>query len=138
MLIALNLNDMVLSEVHLPFQRSYYSAKLGTINGCLCLINIDDYSFGLWAMNGQGVQNSWSNTCSRKLSLDVNPFYGPICTLDNGKILMRNLNHQLIIYDTANDSYRVLNAVLSLDDMHIQHGIEYVESLISPSDICFA
>ncbi|PWA98465.1 F-box domain-containing protein [Artemisia annua] len=54
MLIALNLKDMVLSEIHLPFQRTYFRAQLCTINGRLCLINIDKYCFSLWVMNGKG------------------------------------------------------------------------------------
>ena len=137
MLIALNLRDMALSEIHLPLQRIHDRAQLGTIHGRLCLIDIDGYNFGLWVMNEQGAQNSWSNTCSCRL-LDGNRSYKPICTLDNSRILMRDiLNHQLIIYDSSNDSYMLLNTI-SLDDLHIIRGIEYVESLFSPSGVCFA
>lgn len=137
MLIVFNVKEIELSGIHLPFQRSYECTYLGSIHGCLCLLNLNfqETKFDLWVMREQGVEDSWFITCSFTFSSDPTSFgmsNRPIWILDNGRILMMNRNHQLLIYDIWNKSYKMLNVLLSPDDIKAVHGIEYMESQVSP------
>nr|XP_043612673.1 F-box protein CPR1-like [Erigeron canadensis] len=143
-LIVLDVAKIVLSEIHLPFKRSYgfrffgHCSHLGTMHGCLCLLNrsMNDIDYNLWVMNDQADENSWSIKCSFTLPEDVNPFYHEfICILDNGRIFMMN-KEKLHIYDPSDESYTMTDVSISSNDS-IQ-GIEYVETLVSLSDVCSA
>lgn len=152
-ILALNVKDMVFSKIKLPPGFFYVWASLSSINGCLSIINrIEARSFDVWVMKEQGVADSWLKTCSFTFGLDPNNSvneFRPICILGNGKILITqfmNGSNQLVMYDKSNDSYETLNGLAGLDHLKLIHmiddlinmySIEYVESLVSPSDICF-
>ncbi|GJY39220.1 F-box domain containing protein [Tanacetum coccineum] len=138
MLIVLDVKEMVVSELHQPFQRPYnfiHTTRLGLIDGCLCLLdkNLKKTEFDLWVVTEKSV---WLKRCSFTLALDQLPSRGrshnPICILNDGRILMWDPNFQLIIYDTSNGWYTQMNVLLDYKDLSTIHGIEYVESLVSP------
>ncbi|PWA42974.1 F-box domain-containing protein [Artemisia annua] len=143
MLIVLDVKEMVVSELCLPFRRPYdfhHSTRLGLIDGCLCLLNksINKTEFDLWVMNEKSI---WLKRCSFTLALDLpsrGRFHYPICILNDGRILIRDSNFQLVIYDISDGSYTLMNLLLDYDDISTVHGIEYVESLVSPLDVCLA
>ncbi|KAI3501618.1 hypothetical protein L1887_29526 [Cichorium endivia] len=88
----------------------------------------------------QGVENSWSKVCSFK----VDPEGDYLCNLaslyilDHGRFLMMDDYGQLFIYETSNLSRKLLTRLEGDQYFQVIHGIEYVESLVSPSDICTA
>nr|XP_043637802.1 F-box protein CPR1-like [Erigeron canadensis] len=139
-LIVLDVGKMVLSEIHLPFQRSYIGHRLyavrsclGTIHGCLCLLNrsINYIECNLWVMNNeQGDQNSWSLRCT----FDVG-YHHFVCILDSGRIVM-SCGKKLHIYDTSENLYTLTD--VSINPGQAIHGIEYLETLVSLSDVCSA
>ncbi|PWA84738.1 F-box domain-containing protein [Artemisia annua] len=163
-IIAFNIKEMAFSHITLP--HGYHSmeiipitrritdcqgAVLGSLDGRgLCLITKDDtITFNVWVMNKPGVENLWLKTFTFTLGIEGDRFYEfhPMCILDKGIILLRSKgSHQLVTYDMSKDTFRNLNGLASLDDfedkdtMHCDririHPIEYVESLVSPSDIC--
>lgn len=82
-IVALNVNEMVVSNIHLPYPNVYKRSTLGTLHGQLCLIieNPDVYDFfEMWVMKEHGVENSWSKsysfTIDYKVFLGVNKTYG--------------------------------------------------------------
>ena len=123
---------------------------MSSLNGCLCLITKSDtITFDVWVMKKQGIENLWSKMFSFKFHLEGNPFveFHPMHILGAGKILLTNGSNQLLIYDTLNDSYKMLDDLASLDDYeerempyyrHRIRPVEYVESWVSPLDICYA
>ncbi|XP_076892371.1 F-box/kelch-repeat protein At3g06240-like [Bidens hawaiensis] len=146
---------MVFSMIKLPFPKEHRKLLMGSIGGCLCMINnIGTTRFDVWLMKEEC---SWMKVHSFTFGLEGNCFkvFNPICILENGKIVMTNRSLQLVIYDTSKDSYKTLNGVATLDDfkrintisdfneMYKIHElkdvrfIEYVESLVSPPDMCF-
>ncbi|PWA77840.1 F-box domain-containing protein [Artemisia annua] len=117
---------------------------VGTIDGCLCMIDkCGDMGFNVWVMKRQGVENSWTKRWSFTLRVDSN--YStklfPVCILDSGKILIMDRSHQLFIYCTSNDSSKKLNRREEVKGLYAscnkKDGIECVESLVSPLDLCF-
>ncbi|XP_076900835.1 F-box/kelch-repeat protein At3g23880-like [Bidens hawaiensis] len=159
--LALNVKKMVFSNIELPLaSKGALNAcssglPFGTIGGCLCVISkIGTVRFDVWLMKEEC---SWMKAHSFTFGSEVNCFkvFNPMCILSNGKILMTNSSLQLAIYDTSKDSYKMINGLATLDDFkrintmsdfkkmfniyefkHLR-SIEYVESLVSPSDICF-
>lgn len=147
-IMALDVKEMVMSEIHLPDQYGdytsiiyephgtrrwkYFSTLFGQLHGCLCMIKRSCNRFDLWVMKEQGDGNSWAIACSFKLG--SNNFFYPIRVLDNGTILLTNHN-QFSIYNTSNDSCKMLKFPENLD-WRVNGGIEYIESLVSPSDMC--
>ncbi|PWA76407.1 F-box domain-containing protein [Artemisia annua] len=142
-IVALNVKDMVLTKINLPNQFSNDYTPLGTIDGCLHMIDerVDHMGFNVWVMKEQGVENSWMIRWSFPLSVEGNysTVLVPICILDSGKILFMNCFRQLIIiYCTTNASHKKLNLPEELDVLNScwkRDGIECVESLVSPSDL---
>lgn len=146
-ILAFDIKKMVFSFINLPYQGNCRRPLLGSLNGCLCFITkIHRHStiFDVWVMKEHGEEDSWFKAHSFTFGLDgncLNEFH-PICILGNGKILTSNASNQLVIYDTTNDSYKMLNGLASEEITWFERferirSIEYVESLISPSDICF-
>ncbi|PWA62437.1 F-box domain-containing protein [Artemisia annua] len=142
-ILALDVNKMAIWRAQLPpYQGSdstYTLPRLGTLRGCLCTIKERDNSvFDVWVLEKQGVKKLWSNICSFSIGLEgnyVNKFH-PINILDDGRILMVNdSSGQLIIYDTSKHSYKMLNSSRTFQSLRTLRGIEYVESLVSPSDL---
>ncbi|KAK1409724.1 hypothetical protein QVD17_36253 [Tagetes erecta] len=128
---------------------------VGSLDGCLCLIsNYADTinTFNVWMMKEEGV---WLKACSFSFGSDHGRFY-PLCILGDGKILMKGYHSdRLVIYNTSKDSYKTLKDLTTVDvsfqfhwwqgsypgiygDYHFRYScpIHYVESLLSPSDIC--
>nr|XP_043634652.1 uncharacterized protein LOC122605729 [Erigeron canadensis] len=143
-LLVLDVEKIQVSEMHLPFQRSYRETQrcdrshLGTINGCLCFLNrsINDTDFNLWVMKDQADENSWFKRCSFTLAKDVgrDPHHF-VCILYNGRIVMEN-EGKLHIYDTSDDSYTSTDISVRTGERSLAiNGIEYVETLVSLSAI---
>ncbi|PWA90252.1 F-box domain-containing protein [Artemisia annua] len=135
-LIVLNVNDMVLSEMHGPVTQNLTEVVLlGTINGCLCSVNYLDnvYAFELWVMKEYSVEKSWSPIYSFRDDLNT-----PLCIFDNGRILMRS-DSELTINDHSRKTYKKLNISVEVREewhWHRMHVVEYMESLVAPSDMC--
>ncbi|XP_076920579.1 F-box protein CPR1-like [Bidens hawaiensis] len=143
-ILALNVKEMVFSKIKLPVGVRGIMRLLGTIDGRICVMkNVKITTFHLWLMNDDC---SWMKTHSFTFNLDLgnswcHMFY-PVCILDNGKILMANGLVPFAIYDTSTHSHKRLN---NLDDVKWRdyifdfednRAMEYVESLVSPSDMC--
>ncbi|KAF5770568.1 putative F-box domain-containing protein [Helianthus annuus] len=151
-ILALNVKEMGFLKIKLSHGLDPEMLLLGSIGGCLCTINKSTTGFDVWLMKQQCDENSWMKAHSFNFGLEGNRFY-PICVLGNGKILMTCSSIQFVIYDTSKDSYKTLNALETLD--HIDRmifvckgvygtsqfkfvrSIEYVESWVSPSEMCF-
>ncbi|KAM0058625.1 putative F-box domain-containing protein [Helianthus debilis subsp. tardiflorus] len=134
-LIAVNVKDLVLSEICLPFKinRGWYLNPLATINGCLCSLNqITASKFNMWVMKER---DQWSKIYSFELPLNEIPYHA-LRILDGRRILMVDPSKNLIIYDTLKKSYKTFD--ISMKGVHLWgvHAFEYVESLISPLDMC--
>ncbi|KAJ0811079.1 putative F-box domain-containing protein [Helianthus annuus] len=153
-ILALNVKDMVFSNIKLPDEIAHVQATLlGSIGGCLCVTNkakvgYNNRSFNLWLMKEEG---SWMKAHSFTFSLETSYFF-PTCILGYGQILLQSSSNQFVIYDTSNESHKTINGlptlkgIETLSDFDItymlycfqdQCSIEYVESLVSPSDLCF-
>lgn len=96
MLMVLNVKDMTVSDIHLPFLRSYHSTRLGTIYGRLRLLcnSINETCFDLWEKE---FNKSWSKTNSFSF-YHISFGISPICFLDHGRILLMTTNKQFIMY----------------------------------------
>ncbi|PWA46502.1 F-box domain-containing protein [Artemisia annua] len=150
LILALDIKKIALSTINVPNrcgfcrysnltryrQWKYCEAILGKVHGCLCIINLgsDGLMFNLWVMKEQGVGNSWS--IAHSFRLQIVGLFLPICILDNGKILFLDMskNKKVIIYDTSNDSNKefIFPAMPSMT----VYGTEYVQTLVSPSNMC--
>uniref|UniRef100_A0A251T6E2 F-box associated interaction domain-containing protein n=1 Tax=Helianthus annuus TaxID=4232 RepID=A0A251T6E2_HELAN len=120
---------------------------LGSLDGYLCMVNnvTGSFTFDVWLMKEEGV---WLKARSFRFGSEGNVFY-PVCILGDGKILIKS-STQLVICDASKDSYKVLNGLATLGNfsridrvLHREYyplmysrSIEYVESLVSPSDMC--
>ncbi|PWA81895.1 F-box domain-containing protein [Artemisia annua] len=125
LLIVLNVKDMVLSEMHLPFAKSFIRAHLGTIDGCLCSLNkVNANKFELWVLKEHGVEKSWLPKCS----FTCKPDHISVCILASGRILMKNPS-ELIIYDYLENTYEKLNISSNYEYRIKMYAVEYVESL---------
>ncbi|GJY69271.1 hypothetical protein Tco_0472253 [Tanacetum coccineum] len=92
--------------------------------------------------------NSWSRSRNYNIEdirinhndvgLEVSNF-APLNILEDGRILMlNNSKNKLVIYDTLKQSYEFQELSQKLDysrDLRGLNGIEYVETLASPSDL---
>ncbi|KAK9058777.1 hypothetical protein SSX86_023620 [Deinandra increscens subsp. villosa] len=137
-LIAVNLEDITLLEICLPFDRKRcYLSPLGTENGCLCLLHpIGDMVFDMWVMTPTP-QEEWSKIHSFKLALNEVYTY-PVSILDGKRILVWNPNiKKLILYDTSKDSYETFDNIPITNSLNLRNlrVVEFVESLASPSHI---
>lgn len=136
-IVALNVNDMLISDIHLPYTCRSSQTHLGTLHGYLCMI-VDKYiQFDVWVMKEQGVENSWSKVCWFKLGLEVKCFkFTVINIMDDGRILMAgDVMNYLVIYDISKHSYKILKSFARVIDFATVRAIGYEESLISPSHI---
>ncbi|PWA52826.1 F-box domain-containing protein [Artemisia annua] len=152
-LVAVDVENIVYLEVQPPVKGvHFYEIFFGTLDGCLCLLNEskNGADFDLWVMNqGKGDEDIWSKRRSFTLSLDCTiygKFHHPLCVLDDGRILVHatekdayftNDRGLLYIYDTSDNSRTMMNVSLDGEDFLMVNGLNYVESLISPSDAYF-
>ncbi|KAM0041897.1 putative F-box domain, galactose oxidase/kelch, beta-propeller, F-box associated interaction [Helianthus debilis subsp. tardiflorus] len=137
LILALDIKTMVFSEIKVP--DGYWLSRLGTYNGRLCMIcnqkNADIYEFRV--MNEHGFGESVWMFASWFTPLIIHACTAlQFCILDDGKLLMLIPSQKVIIYDMFNDSYKVVNALKSSHLAGWLQAVEYVESPISPLDIC--
>nr|GEY28375.1 F-box domain-containing protein [Tanacetum cinerariifolium] len=141
-ILALDVNKIVIWRTQLPLWGNDSTStlpRLGTLRGCLCTIKERDNSvFDVWVLEKQGVKKLWSKICSFSLCLEGNYLnkYQPINILDDGRILMSNDSNQLIIFDTSKHSYKMVINFETFQSLRTLRGIEYTETLVSPSDLC--
>ncbi|XP_076947724.1 putative F-box protein At3g16210 [Bidens hawaiensis] len=134
-LTVLNVKSNGLSKMNLPFDPHL----LGTLNGYLCALHRGsdtNAEFNMWVMKEQ---NQWSKIYSFKFPLNDTPKVPSYALriLDSGRILMMSLSWSLlIIYDPSEDSYNTLNISLKDGDLGSTPALEFLESLVSPLDIC--
>ncbi|XP_076960137.1 F-box protein CPR1-like [Bidens hawaiensis] len=151
-ILTLNVKEMVFSNIKLPDGLKYVEGgHLGSIGGCLCLINnVDRLRFDVWLMK----ECSWMKAHSFTLPFQIKHFSYPVCILGNGKLIFKDTSFKYVICDIFKDSYTTLDDLPILGDVkginmqsyfnmvnkiyHINdmRSIEYVESLVSPSDMC--
>lgn len=139
-IMSLNVNQMIVSEIQLPNRHCFTELHLGTLHGRLCMIsdtsNLIESGYDIWVMN---VENLWSKEFSFTLGFGVNYFheFRVLNIVDDGRILMVDSLKRLIIFDASKCSY-ILQETTSASaiDFVMVRGIEYVETLVSPSDIC--
>ncbi|XP_076890982.1 F-box/kelch-repeat protein At3g06240-like [Bidens hawaiensis] len=156
-ILALNVKEMVFSKVEAP-NGHYFECNglvLGVLDGCLCMINNSsntNIAFDLWLMKEEDV---WLKIRSFSFGSEANRFY-PICILGDGKVLIQNFSFELVNYATSKDSYKALKGLADLDEsmatdwiggfndqkyyvdyrLAYSRPIHYVESLLSPFDMC--
>ncbi|XP_071738818.1 F-box protein CPR1-like [Rutidosis leptorrhynchoides] len=107
----------------------------------------NDDGFELWVKK-EDENNSWSKERSFTFGLDSNYFkkFHPVCILVDGRILLTDGYNQFVICDTTKDSYVTIShnlinpdfdiRLITLSDFKRIRSVEYVESLVSPSDLC--
>ncbi|KAK9061425.1 hypothetical protein SSX86_018606 [Deinandra increscens subsp. villosa] len=156
-ILAFNVKDMVFSEIRLPRGvDNYMGHLLGSLDGCLCMVTkIGLYRFSVWLWKLEQHSWKWKKAYSFAFAPKGNVFY-PIGVLANGRILITNSSLELVIYDASTYStYMALNDLANPDDIErvcevfnlrlideFNHfndirPMEYVESLVSPSNMCF-
>ncbi|KAF5770599.1 putative F-box domain-containing protein [Helianthus annuus] len=157
-ILALNVKEMVFSRIKLPNGLEHTWLLLESTGGCLCVITIIGTTrFDMWLMKEECDENSWTKVHSFTFGLkdDCCCKFLPVCILGNTKILLTNCSIQLVIYDTSKGSGIMLNGsetfdhferisrIFKFSNVHKTfyfkdiRSIEYVESLVSPLDICF-
>ncbi|PWA80167.1 F-box domain-containing protein [Artemisia annua] len=143
MIMALNLENMVLSYIPLPVPGSGHNtrSRLATLHGRLCIIDSNYYGQTRLFVSVMKEQGVWSEQClfiSGLEVINIQGFAPPLTLLNDGRILMMNNSKKLIIYDTLKHSFKVLelSEKLYYDEKHScgLSVIEYVETLVSPSD----
>ncbi|XP_071708132.1 F-box/kelch-repeat protein At3g06240-like [Rutidosis leptorrhynchoides] len=132
-ILALNVKEMMFSRIYLPNGCNYNHACrykgtiMGSQNGRLCMINKNNKtSFDMWVMKEQAWLKATSFTFGLELEGNfINEFY-PMCILSNGKILLTNGSHQLVIFNTITGSHKMV------DDLFVH----FLEAFVWLSTIC--
>ncbi|PWA58284.1 F-box domain-containing protein [Artemisia annua] len=133
LIVALDIKEKVFSEILIPSGCKW--RRLGTFNGRLCMICIQANDVELWVMNEHGFGKSWLRKCSSDRA-SLGGYDNLVCVLDDGKLLCLNYKSQkLIVFDMFKESYKEVNTLISFGELGKLGGIEYVESLASPSDM---
>ncbi|XP_076902649.1 F-box/kelch-repeat protein At3g06240-like [Bidens hawaiensis] len=140
MILVLDMKKMVFSEIDSPNKRMI---NLGTCNSQLCMrcANNNANKYELWVMKEQGSGKSWSMSCLFKLDFGlayrhVLDIRWSSCILDDEKLRVLKSSMQLIIYEMFKDSYKEVNTLTSFRLVGGKQAVAYVESLVSPWDIC--
>ncbi|KAJ9563813.1 hypothetical protein OSB04_008973 [Centaurea solstitialis] len=120
------------------------SSVLGMLHGRLCLSNMWSNGFDVWVKE----HSEWSKQYSFALPFYQNgcPNYLDLCILEEGRILVKDgVSNQIIMCHLFEDYYDIFKCaseirVISrygIDGSGHDFGkpVEYVESLVSPSDI---
>ncbi|KAI3783628.1 hypothetical protein L1987_42714 [Smallanthus sonchifolius] len=133
LIVALDVKEMVFSEIELPFFHSLDS--LGTSGGRLHAFGVISAEYELWVMDEHGKEKSWSKVLTLS---DLPDFDIPLSIIDMGKIVLLKIKDrkQVVIYDWLKDSYEVYEVNASLVGVWRLQAMECVGSLISPSDLC--
>ncbi|GJR18290.1 hypothetical protein Tco_0966817 [Tanacetum coccineum] len=109
LILALDIKKMRFLEIEFPTKRTFSSVTL----------------------------ESWSQIYSLNLLSRGNYLYGfePVSILDEGKIVMLKDSNQVIIHDITKDSNKEVKALTTPYDISRRQIIEYVETLVSPSNL---
>lgn len=137
LILALDMHKMVFSEILIPSGCKWNC--LGTFDGHLCMICTKTNDLELWILNDLDFGNIWSKKCSAKYPSisDNDKMSSILCVLDDGKLLLlMSPSNQLIVYDMFKEAYKEVNTLTSFSQVWDVQSIEYVESLISPDDMC--
>ncbi|KAI3706074.1 hypothetical protein L1987_76327 [Smallanthus sonchifolius] len=128
LVVALNVKKMVFSEIELPFFQR------------LQVLHVTDVynRLELWVMNEEhGMEKTWSKVLTSNVVADFNI---PLSIIDVGKIVLKDRSEVQVIYiyDMLKDSYEVYRVTPNCGGSWLWRiqAMEYVESLISPSDLC--
>ncbi|PWA38902.1 F-box domain-containing protein [Artemisia annua] len=137
LILALDIKNMEFSEIEFPTKRTFRSVTLGTLNGHLCMICSNSSCCEVWQCNKHGTAESWSKKYSSKLLSRGNYLYEfePVSMLDEGKIVMIKGSNQVIIHDILKDPNKEVKALTTPYDISRTQIIEYVETLVSPSNL---
>ncbi|XP_076912058.1 F-box/kelch-repeat protein At3g06240-like [Bidens hawaiensis] len=139
-IVALDLKKMVFSEIEIP--DDYWLYRLGTYNEQLCMVcsQLDDgYELRVMNEHEHDFGKSWLVCWFGSLfTFEINHSFsfGALCILDDGKLLRGMSAKELVIHDMVKDSYKEVNSLTGFGHKGKLQSVEYVESLISPSDIC--
>ncbi|XP_024992113.1 putative F-box protein At3g16210 [Cynara cardunculus var. scolymus] len=136
-LVALDVEEMVASTMHMPNQYFHLSSALGILHGRLCTIKdiVLGNGFDVWVMKEQGVENSWSKEFSVRLAFeDVYGLLQTVCILEDGRIVVIDRLQRFIICDPSKGTYKRIKGFTS-PEIIFKKGVQYIESLVSPSDI---
>ncbi|KAI3712333.1 hypothetical protein L1987_70885 [Smallanthus sonchifolius] len=106
LIVALDVKEMVFSEIELPFSHSL--DILGTSGGRLHAFDVIYDEYELWVMDEHGKEKSWSKVLTLN---DLADFDRPMSIVDEGKIVLLKImiknQKQVIIYDWLKNSYEV-------------------------------
>ncbi|KAJ9546163.1 hypothetical protein OSB04_025870 [Centaurea solstitialis] len=113
------------------------SSCLGTLHKRLCVVTQTNSRFRVWVLNTERyLHKEWSKTYSFTgvcIGRDYHRLR-TICILEDGRIVLKDSkSRRLIFYDPSKGFSR---SVFRCTQPFTATGIEYVESLASPSDIC--
>ncbi|PWA36667.1 F-box domain-containing protein [Artemisia annua] len=152
LLLALNIRYMIFSEIKFPPKHGLKKKKkkkitsnflfpsiiLGTLDGCLCIVCSNCSKLEVWVSKTHGFVESWEKRYTSTLVSRGNYLYKfePFTILDDGKIVMLKIPNQVIILDILNDSDKEVNTVTTPSEISGTQAFEYMETLVSPYDIC--
>ncbi|KAJ9562338.1 hypothetical protein OSB04_007498 [Centaurea solstitialis] len=150
-IVVLDVTEMVVTQMDAPPLTTYYCYRrlsvLGMLQGCLCMSSVWSNGFDVWVRE----QSEWSKQYSFAL-----PFYRYGCNnrldvsiLEDGRILVKDeVSNLIVICHLLERYYYIFKCASEIGVANIvyyhKHGdydrvgrpFEYVESLVSPSDIC--
>ncbi|KAJ9540015.1 hypothetical protein OSB04_026521 [Centaurea solstitialis] len=150
-IVVLDVTELVVSRIDAPRMKvdcyNPYFSVLGTLHGCLCMSSMWCNGFDLWVKE----HDEWSKQYSFRL-----PFYRHGCDncldvsiFEEGRILVKDeVSNQIImchLFERYYDIFKCAGEMRVANRFeYFEKGVkflvgkpfEYVESLLSPSDIC--
>ena len=136
-IIVLDVEKMKASRMSTPAGTDRYSSRLGTLDKRLCMVTKRSSAFDVWLANTEpSVKKEWSKRYSFTVGVERDyQQLNIICILKDGRIVASDKkSRHLIFYDPSKGSHNVFECTPSM--MSSATGIEYIESLASPSDMC--
>lgn len=139
-ILALDVEDMKVSRMDVPDgTNNQLSSRLGTLHRRLCMVTKRPSGFDVWVMiyAKRYMHKWWSKKYSFTLGVerDYNHLK-TICILEDGRIVVRDSKScNLIFYDPSKGVHNVIKCTKCI--MPFATGIDYIETLAQPSDICY-
>ncbi|KAJ9546158.1 hypothetical protein OSB04_025865 [Centaurea solstitialis] len=133
-IIVLDVEEMKFSRMGVP-DGTNESSRLGTLHRRLCIVNKNKTGFIVWVLNIERyLHKEWLKRYSFTIGIERDYHcLDTICILEDGRIVLMDFKSlHLIFYDPSKGSQNIFKCMASFTTS----GIEYVESLASPSDIC--